>query len=1588
MKKLISFIATSAILLNSLVAPLSILAQETPAPEPTPTDSASITTLETFESAPVTTPSDIASPTPEIPLATDTPTVVPSDTPTVTLTPEGSPTTPGPPEVSPTPRPEAPVEQGMLTETLIENIDLSGITGLNSNVLNSGSITTDKPDYSPTSIVLITGSGFIANKTYTINIVSADEPPSDFTDQVKADDSGNISYAYQLDGNYRPNYTAYIKNGEVVVATTAFTDSVVAYSQCANDTGNGYSSGGKSGCDWINGNLQSNNSAYYEGDATPQRLQLTGLTNGTHTFKIKYGTTKGGKHAYDFITDDTYTENWITNADFCEDLGNFASCSTLTPNLSPLIPTDPSAGGFDTAQANRHFKIRNGTITSVGVPTLASGSYAGDSETTILITFNVDTSTCLDKPTTGPNANTCPVLITWGAHVSKQSDWGGGNSAVNISGSPYHVSLEEEDGTSAGSRDNQMQAGAIKGSISLNKVTSPSGDPTSFSFTTSGFSTNTTPSLTDTSSPIVWDNLENSTKENSPPSANKTYTIIETVPGAWLLTSKSCTGGITTTITQITNGISIVLGNGENIVCTFTNTLQQGTIELQKVWSGTAGQTTLKIGTTLGGSEIDSQLTDLNGTVPLTTGPNSVNQGIYYLSESGGLDNYLASPLSCFNDLNNNGNNDSEPSVTVGADDSVNVAPNNHVICSYTNTRKQGTIIVKKVMVGGVGTFNFTGTPSGSINANEGTVQATVDTGQYTSIEGSDPTGWKLTDISCDDSNSTFDKNARSATFNVEYNETVTCTFTNTKQPLLTVTKNLVPSNDPGLFDLQIDNTTYVTNVGNGGTTGAQIVNIGDHNVGELAGNNTDLANYNITYSPNCLGGSITLSSGDDETCTITNTRKTGNVLIDKVVIGGSALASDWIFTVLNVAGQYHDGDQVSLNTGSYTISESTSILGYTLTSVGGICSNMSTPSATLTVGEQGGTCIFTNTRDKGSVKVNKELDSDANGTYELGNSDANTLGFAWILDSDTNNAMGITIGNVETTVGSTTHSINEYNPGDYHFTGWYTNGSRYSCTTPEGTNLPVNISVGKGQLTEITFCNARDTGTIEIIKNTIGGNGTFGFTISGETGSTPNITTTGGTNTTGQETVVTGIYSVSESNIPTGWNPTSSSCTDGEIQFAPTDFTIESGDHIVCTFTNTKYGYMQGRKYIDTNLNGELEQTETFLDDWTINLYDEEWQPITTQLTGNDGLLEGQYRFGNLLPGTYYVCEASRTGWQQTGPMLGSHPVDYNNNQVNGSTAVQNGSGAQDEASTCWQSNISGDEFGWLGFGNIQQGHIIIDKVTDPVEDPQVFTFNPSWSESNFNLTDQGDPVDSGPLAPGVYSVSESKQDGWSLTGATCDDQSPVNAISLQPGETITCTFSNLKLDPNITVTKSNDKSGGTTAGSTVTYTLTVKNDGNIDLQGVDVIDILPGGFSFVAGSTTGTAAVPTVSGSVITWSNVGGLAVGASFILTYQTTVSTDSTNGLYTNFATCDSYYYDGDEERTSVPCNTANSTVSIGSVLGCGGSLQGQVLGASTELPATGSPTLVLIVALVMLATGLFLNGFTKREEIKPRKHVKK
>ncbi len=55
--------------------------------------------------------------------------------------------------------------------------------------------------------------------------------------------------------------------------------------------------------------------------------------------------------------------------------------------------------------------------------------------------------------------------------------------------------------------------------------------------------------------------------------------------------------------------------------------------------------------------------------------------------------------------------------------------------------------------------------------------------------------------------------------------------------------------------------------------------------------------------------------------------------------------------------------------------------------------------------------------------------------------------------------------------------------------------------------------------------------------------------------------------------------------------------------------------------------------------------------------------------------------------------------------------------------------------------------------------------------------------------------------LLPGAYSLSETVPAGWRLDSAVCSDGSPVNAVQIDPGEDVTCTFTDTRLDTIVVV-------------------------------------------------------------------------------------------------------------------------------------------------------------------------------------------
>src|SRR5947207_7768843 len=223
--------------------------------------------------------------------------------------------------------------------------------------------------------------------------------------------------------------------------------------QCAN--GLVYATVPCTGSAWQNGNTNANNSHWFEGDSIAYRMTFSSMSVGpTHRVTIQWDTTKSGAHALDYLTSYDRTEK-VANGD--DPSAGVSGCGSPTTFAIPADnhsrPTlQPSA---DDGRWNQVFTMFNGTITSVTVkdpalgnpevPYNLTGTYAGDSSTSITITFTA--------------ANSTPVLA-WGGHVATRKDWGAIHSALAITGSPYHMRLLNVDG-SGGNQDRSTASSAI-----------------------------------------------------------------------------------------------------------------------------------------------------------------------------------------------------------------------------------------------------------------------------------------------------------------------------------------------------------------------------------------------------------------------------------------------------------------------------------------------------------------------------------------------------------------------------------------------------------------------------------------------------------------------------------------------------------------------------------------------------------------------------------------------------------------------------------------------------------------------------------------------------------------------------------------------------------------------------------------------------------------------------------------------------------------------------------------------------------------------------------------------------------------------
>ena len=570
---------------------------------------------------------------------------------------------------------------------------------------------------------------------------------------------------------------------------------------------------------WQNGDLNPGNSTYREDYVVPYRAILTNLIVGhSYTLPIEFDTTKAGLHAQDFLK----TYNATTPTDPCGD----GVCPLVAPTTYPIpidanvnnaIPPHPTLNYLPTDPAYQ-FTIWGGTITGtsafiVSQGSYSAGAYSSSSSTSILVTFT---------------ANSTDVVLAWGGHLSTHSDWGIGQTAVNISGSPYHMRLssglnssfhDNTDNTDStlGNGDRSMKLGpdAFSSRLTVIKVGNPVDANTVFPFTISQ------PQGANCATPFsLAANGSSQTCNLIGVSGSFTVTEIPTAPGdyKWGLTNIVCTsvgdppiGTFTLNQALPVNAptpgsvtFSVNTSLQQDASCTFTNK-HKPTLLLSKVVHNNFGGTAMPGDFNFHVS--GTNVLDTNGN-PLTSN-DILHNGDAVIMDAGS--SFTATEDSHYG---------YQVESVAGCSGTLNF--NDVSTCTVTNKDVQPQLTVIKTVVNNSGgsavssdftmLVNGTNVSSTSFAGSGAGTTVTLNQGSYGVTENGPP-GYLATMVGC--------------TGQIFVGDHVTCTITNDDiGPKIKVIKNTIGGN--ANFPISISssngpiNTSILTSGGSGGNPYAQ----------------------------------------------------------------------------------------------------------------------------------------------------------------------------------------------------------------------------------------------------------------------------------------------------------------------------------------------------------------------------------------------------------------------------------------------------------------------------------------------------------------------------------------------------------------------------------------------------------------------------------------------------------------------------------------------------------------------------------------------------------------------------------------------
>ncbi|MDQ3093924.1 MAG: hypothetical protein M3Q70_01980 [bacterium] len=696
------------------------------------------------------------------------------------------------------------------------------------------------------------------------------------------------------------------------------------------------------------------------------------------------------------------------------------------------------------------------------------------------------------------------------------------------------------------------------------------------------------------------------------------YTLSEAGgPAGYEASAWSCTSG------SLVNSV-ITLTAGQNAVCTITNNdIAPLLTVIKNIQNDNGGDDLVDAFNILlsydnNGDDVNVPLsfetgTETNDSTPYTASPVVIAGREYTLSELG-LAGYNEGTWSC--------GTTSEGGITTLF--TLSLAQN--LTCTITNNDIAPTLTVVKNVVndnGGnatVGDFNVSASSIGELSFNAGsgtttktyTAMPTILANTNYTLSEANLTGYTEGSWSCTDS---VTGPYTGATVNLSEGENVTCTITNNDTaPMLEVGKRVFNNN--GGTKLAEDFEIYVNDVlqtdarrGGGdvedsgvwylhaGTMANALYTVSEGNEDGYAQESLVCMDLDTELT---VSHPVTLALGQRVSCTVTNNDIAPSLTLNKILVkdnGGTAVESNWTLTAtgtsasptnLTGAGASGSTDVVSgasFKADTYTLAETTGPTGYTpglWTCTNGITVNANN-QITLANG-QTTVCSITNDDQAGTITVNKVVTNDNGGTksasdFKFTGASING-GVETAFESDGSNSYSVNAG---------TYSAVETNiPIGYTMTGntcedvVVANGGTASCTITNNDNAP-SLTLNK-----------------ILVKDNGGGAVESDWTLNA-VGTLENPTNLSGPGAAGSADVASGAgfkadtYTLSESAGPSGYTPSSWTCTNGVSVNANNQISLDNGQTTVCTITNDDQAGTLTVNKVVTNDNGGTKTASDF---------------------------------------------------------------------------------------------------------------------------------------------------------------------------------------------------------------------------------------------------------------------------------------------------------------------------------------------------------------------------------------------------------